>query len=149
MSLPADYGYVFGALGLSFIANAYLAISVGQARKKFGVKYPAMYATKDHITKDVTVKDVEQFNCIQRAHQNTCENLASVQLLAVVNGLLSPKFAGACLAIYSVGRVVYGYGYKHGGPDGRRTGGILSHLGDLPLAILTFVNAYALLSGSA
>jgi hypothetical protein len=44
-----------------------------------------------------------------------------------------PKFSAGCLALYTVGRVVYGYGYSKGGPKGRMAGGLISHLGDLPL----------------
>ena len=63
--------------------------------------------------------------------------MATVQLLGCVNGLLYPKFAGGCLALYALGRVIYGYGYTSGGPTGRMAGGLISHLADLPLWICT------------
>ena len=59
------------------------------------------------------------FNCVQRAHQNTCENQATIQLLGAINGLVFPTFSGACLVMYAVGRILYGYGYASGGPKGR------------------------------
>ena len=37
-----------------------------QARKKYGIKYPNLYAPPGH-------KNEEAFNCAQRAHQNTVE----------------------------------------------------------------------------
>jgi glutathione S-transferase len=84
-------------------------------------------------------------NCAQRAHQNTVENMSTVQLLGALNGLLFPRFAAGCLALYAFGRVVYGYGYTKGGPKGRMAGGLLSHLGDMPLMICTAYSAAKLL----
>merc|ERR1712153_114788 len=148
--LPDGYGLVFAGLFATLIANFYLVINVVKARKKFGVKYPALYADASHIDGKLCKdeKDVAEFNCAQRAHQNTCENMSTIQLLGALNGLLFPTFAGSCLLIFAVGRILYGRGYVSGGPDGRMLGGIVSHLGDFPLMICTAYSA-AKLSGYA
>ena len=44
----------------------------------------------------------------------------------------------SCGGLWSVGRILYGYGYKTKGPDGRLIGSLISHLGDLPLQIAVF-----------
>merc|ERR1740129_418069 len=130
--LPAAYGYVVLAHGLSWISNFYLVFNVVKARQKYGVKYPALYAPESH-------PNAEEFNSVQRAHQNTLENWAPVQLLMAFNGILHPKFAAACGAIWAVGRIIYGRGYAKNGPKGRMAGGLISHLGDFPLIIGCFV----------
>ena len=76
---------------------------------------------------------------------DTVENMATVQLLGCVNGLVFPKFSGGCLALYAIGRVIYGYGYTNGGPSGRMAGGLISHLADIPLWICTGYSAAKLL----
>eukprot|EP00665_Eupelagonemidae_sp_cell47_P004271 gene4271-4856_t len=43
----------------------------------------------------------ELYNCAQRAHQNTLENWAPVQILILLNGILFPRFAAACGVIWS------------------------------------------------
>merc|ERR1711918_190795 len=103
---------IMGMSSLAFgtlMSNFYLVVNVIIRRKKFGIGYPAVYADKSHIDgkKCKDEKDVEEFNCAQRAHQNTVENMGTVQLLGAVNGLVFPTFSGSCLAIYAVGRVVY------------------------------------------
>lgn len=133
LTIPPEFGYVLLSIGVSWFVNFYLVFLVIKARNKYGVLYPALYADKDH-------KGGEQFNCAQRAHQNTLENWASVQILMIVNGLVMPLTAATCGLIWSVGRVVYGYGYANHGPKGRNVGGGLSHLGDFPLILLTFYN---------
>jgi len=67
-------------------------------------------------------------------------------LQMVLTGLMYPKLAAAFGATWVVGRAVYGYGYATGNPDARVPGGIISHLGDLPLLILTVKCAYSLLT---
>ena len=134
--LPDDYGYVLAGLFATVVANATLLVGVGAARKKYGVKLPVLYATPDMIDPKSKLKDqaaVEAYNCAQRAHQNTVENMATVQIFGVVEGLMFPKFAGGCLLTYAIGRIIYGYGYRNNGVSGRMAGALISHLGDLPL----------------
>eukprot|EP00929_Paragymnodinium_shiwhaense_P082958 TRINITY_DN439_c0_g1_i1.p1 TRINITY_DN439_c0_g1~~TRINITY_DN439_c0_g1_i1.p1 ORF type:complete len:144 (-),score=32.13 TRINITY_DN439_c0_g1_i1:164-595(-) len=126
--LPQDYGYVVLSHCFSWVSNTYLVANVVMARKKYDVQYPALYAPEGH-------KYAKEFNCVQRAHQNTLENWAPVQLLMAFNGILYPKFAAACGALWALGRIIYGRGYANGGPQGRMLGGLISHLGDLPLLI--------------
>ena len=106
-----------------------------KARKKYGVKYPNLYAPPGH-------KNEEAFNCAQRAHQNTVESQALFLVELVIVGLFYPLFAATCGALYSVGRILYGYGYATKGPDGRLIGSLISHLGDLPLQIAVFKLCY-------
>ena len=145
--LPADYGLVFGGLFGTILANTYLSVNVSIARKKYGIKYPTLYATKEHIDgkKCKDEKDILAYNCAQRAHQNTAENQATVQLLGALNGLLFPRFSAGCLGLWALGRVLYGYGYTSGGPSGRMAGGLISHLGDIPLWFCTAYSGLTLL----
>jgi drug/metabolite transporter (DMT)-like permease len=87
--LPDDYGYVVLAHMFSWVSNMYLTINVVKARKKYDVKYPALYAPQDH-------KNAEEFNCVQRAHQNTLENWAPVQMLMAFN----PVFCAIQARVY-------------------------------------------------
>ena len=135
IDVPADYKWVLLALVGVFFANQYLVIGVMQARKKYGVKYPNLYAPPGH-------KNEEAFNCAQRAHQNTVESQALFLVELVIVGLFYPLFAATCGALYSVGRILYGYGYAKNGPDGRLIGSLISHLGDLPLQIAVFKLCY-------
>jgi len=63
-----------------------------------------------------------------------------------VNGLVYPITSAICGGIWVAGRVIYGYGYAKGGPNGRMFGGILSHLGDLPLIVTSMKIAYDMIS---
>ena len=117
LSLPQDYGYVISAgVGAIFMVM-WKGIRVGQARKKYGVEYPEMYS------KDSTV-----FNCIQRAHQNTLENLPQFFFLLTMGGLSSPRLAGAAGWVWVAGRIVYALGYSTGEPA-KRVRGAFGYLG--------------------
>ena len=153
IDVPADYRWVLlalvGAASVAlaslaslttrragvFFANQYLVVGVMQARKKYGIKYPNLYAPPGH-------KNEEAFNCAQRAHQNTVECMPLFLVELVLVGLFYPLFAASCGGLWSVGRILYGYGYKTKGPDGRLIGSLISHLGDLPLQIAVFKLCY-------
>uniref|UniRef100_A0A7S4N2J1 Glutathione S-transferase 3, mitochondrial n=1 Tax=Guillardia theta TaxID=55529 RepID=A0A7S4N2J1_GUITH len=138
-SLPKGYGYVVAVVGGSFLLNMYLTINVVTARKKFKVEYPLLYAPAGH-------KHEEAFNCVQRAHQNTLESFPMVMMQMLLCGLKYPLTSAVCGGIWVVGRFLYGYGYANNGPKGRMVGGIFSHLGDFPLAIMTFKVAYEMIA---
>ena len=112
------------------------------ARKKYSILYPALYAPAGH-------KFEEKFNCIQRAHQNTLESYSLVMLQMCLCGLVYPITSAAFGAVWCVGKVIYGYGYSTGGPSGRQLGGIISHLGDIPLVVTTLKIAYDMITESS
>lgn len=64
---PAHGAIPLVAIGAGLV-NAWAAHKVGAARRAFGVPYPQMYAEKSD-------KHATAFNCVQRAHQNTLEQL--------------------------------------------------------------------------
>ena len=121
----------------SAAANWFGAVQVMKARKKYGVKYPTLYATGEG-------EDTHMFNSAQRAHQNTLENLPIVNLMTIAGALTSPRLAALFGTTWVVGRFLYIHGYSTGGPSGRRLGGGISHLGDIPLFFLTLYSIFKL-----
>lgn len=63
-----------------------------------------------------------------------------------VNGLVYPITSAACGALWVAGKTIYGHMYAASGPDARMAGSIISHLGDLPLFIMSFKIAYDMLT---
>eukprot|EP00873_Tetraselmis_striata_P035262 jgi/Tetstr1/455526/TSEL_042350.t1 len=121
MLAPA-HGYV--ALSLVFavlVHNFYMSFKVGAARKKFGVKYPAVYATGDS-------PEANQFNCTQRGHQNSLESLPSFLALLLVAGFKFPLTAAIAGVVYTVGKIVYINSYSSGDPN-KRVQGAFSYFG--------------------
>ncbi|XP_019733847.1 microsomal glutathione S-transferase 3b [Hippocampus comes] len=102
--LPSDFGYVIFIYLYSWIMLAYLAVKVGAARKKYGVKYPTMYSDKEHV-----------FNCIQRAHQNTLEVYPQWLVFQTIAALVYPLSASVLGAIWVTSRFSYAWGYYTGG----------------------------------
>ncbi|CEF99934.1 Membrane-associated, eicosanoid/glutathione metabolism (MAPEG) protein [Ostreococcus tauri] len=136
IEIPSEYGYVIAAIGACFVPLSYGAYRVVVARKTFGVKYPDLYAPHGHEKK-------KEFDCVQRGHQNTLEQFPTVfptvATTAMCAGLAFPRAAATCLGFWIVGRVLYIRGYATGVPGKRQFGGIVSHLGDIPLVIMCFV----------
>jgi len=55
-----DYGLVMGALVYEAVLNFYLIVNVVDARKKYNVKYPNLYADRNVEGE----KEANEFNCI-------------------------------------------------------------------------------------
>ena len=79
---------------------------------------------------------------MQRGHQQTLESFALVMLQMCMVGLWYPITAAVCGGLFCVGKIIYGYGYSTGGPNGRYAGGIISHLGDMPLIFICMKIGY-------
>lgn len=112
-------------------------LQVGRARKRLGVKYPTMYLPEDH-------KHAKEFNCIQRAHQNTLENYTQFLGLLLFAGLKYPTLAALAGVVNLLGRIVYALGYYTGDPK-MRARGWFSYLGTIALAGLSVATALSLL----
>jgi glutathione S-transferase len=121
--LPEGYGYIILVAVDSFFVNMWLSHNVVNARKKYEIPYPKMYSP-----------DNDQFNCVQRAHQNWLEMYPQFLTVLFVGGLQLPKTTAAAGLVYLFGRIVYAQGYYSGDPEKRKRGffgmlGLLTMLG--------------------
>lgn len=122
LTLPREFGYVLAtAVGSFFVHHGYAASQVMTARKRFEVKYPALYADKENCPND---ENRRKFNCVQRAAQNSLENQPIFLTLLILAGLKYPVTAAVAGAIYLAGRVLYIRGYSTGDPEKRLQGSI-------------------------
>lgn len=123
--LPQNYGWVL-FVGLdSIFVNTWMAMRVVQARKRLEVKYPIMYSLENGGD--------NEFNCIQRAHQNSLEAHPTFMFLLLVSGLQYPWCSVAAGSTYLLGRILYARGYTKEDPKKRQTGSMISHLGEIIL----------------
>ncbi|CAG8800643.1 2692_t:CDS:2, partial [Dentiscutata erythropus] len=129
LEIPSEYGYVIITGVASIFLTTYLGFQVGGYRKKSGVTYPYMYATKEEAEKD---RSKFIFNCYQRAHQNTLEVLPPFLFTLAVGGLKHPIIASVAGGTWILGRLVYAKGYQTGEPE-KRSRGAFSYLGVLAL----------------
>ena len=127
---------------------------VVQARNKYGIPYPTMYAVPgtlryynesmkptDSITEfSETISNEEAFlfNSVQRGHQNTVEN-APFFLAILIAAWPYPLVAGIAGLVYLVGRSVYMYGYMQE-PKMRYYGAFFIYPALLTLFILTIMS---------
>ena len=125
-----------------------MAFRVVGARKKYGVKYPVLYATKENAPA-LSDEDRTTYNCSQRAHQNSLEMLPSYLALLAAAGVRHPWTAAGLGSAYLAGRVFYFRGYASGDPEKRMNYGTsLMYVGVLGLAITAAkVAGEALLGG--
>ena len=126
VNVEPEYGYVVLAASATVVINFWQMAKIGSLRKKLGIKYPAMYSDKH-----------PEFNCAQRVHQNTLEQLPFFIANLLLGGIRHPKLAALFGAVFLAGRVVYSLGYYTGDPSKRVPGGIMSTLGGIvPLFFL-------------
>ncbi|XP_039596034.1 microsomal glutathione S-transferase 3b [Polypterus senegalus] len=123
--LPKEFGYVIFTFVYSWVMLAYLAVKVGQARKKYDVQYPTMYSDKIKI-----------FNCIQRAHQNTLEIYPQWLIFQLVSGITYPVAAAVLGAIWVTSRFSYAWGYYTGDPA-KRMWGVYGYIGFFGVILLS------------
>ena len=112
------------------------AIQVGKARKKFDVKYPIMYSGENG--------GVNEFNCIQRAHQNTLENYPQFLFFLTMGGMSCPKTCAAAGALWIAGRIAFALGYYTGKPE-KRVQGAFAYAGYFTLVGCSIFNGIKML----
>lgn len=76
------------------------------ARSKYKVEYPHLYAVPGFH------KEVDEFNRIQRGHQNLFESLTTFGVCNLLGGLKHPIACSIMAVLYSVGCVLFMEGYK-------------------------------------
>lgn len=124
-----------------------MAFGVVGARKKHGVAYPHLYATKENAPA-LSEADRNAFNCVQRGHLNSLEMLPSFLGLLAAAGVKHPATASALGAAYLAGRVCYFRGYSTGDPARRVNWGTsLMYVGVLGLAVTAAKVAVEALAG--
>ena len=116
-------------------------MEVAKRRKKFGVPYPAMYATVVTVegkqyssTADGKPESANMFNAAQRAVQQPLETYNSVLMMCVLSGLKHPIISGACMLIWTVGNSIYARNYAQLGAAKRNEGfAVIKYIGLLGL----------------
>lgn len=112
IAVPAAYPYVMlSATVAPFVASTLMSGSVMKARKTYNVPYPNLYAVPG------VHEHADNFNRVQRGHQNMFETLASMIAMTLVGGLKFPKAAILLVLAYCVGNVFYLKGYADTSKD--------------------------------
>ncbi|KAF5385167.1 hypothetical protein D9615_001343 [Tricholomella constricta] len=130
---PQGFQYVGASLLSTVLVLAGQNFIVSKWRKRSGIKYPQLYAEKAEAAAS---KDALIFNCAQRAHQNTLENIPIVYVTTLLTGLKYPILAASACAMWSVSRIGYTRGYLTGDPSKRANGlYVLGALGSITLLL--------------
>ena len=94
----------------------------------------------------MTSEKHNDFNCAQRAHQNTLEGLPFFLVNLLLAGIRHPCGAATFGTIFLVGLIVYSIGYYSGDPEKRVPGALIGGLfGLFPLVGLSVSTAAGLL----
>lgn len=75
------------------------------ARKKFNVMYPNLYATPGYH------KQADEFNRVQRGHQNSFELMTTFTVTSLLGGLKYPIATSVYGVLFSLGNCLYLLGY--------------------------------------
>uniref|UniRef100_A0A0D6R2N6 Glutathione S-transferase 3, mitochondrial n=1 Tax=Araucaria cunninghamii TaxID=56994 RepID=A0A0D6R2N6_ARACU len=139
LDLPPGYGWVVLIAVAYCFLNVWMARQVGNARKRYKVPYPTLYAIESEN------KDAKLFNCVQRGHQNSLEMMPMFFMLLVLGGLQHPIASSVLGVVYCLGRYAYFTGYATGDPKNRLTYGRFNFLALLGLMVCTLSLAWELL----
>eukprot|EP00904_Undaria_pinnatifida_P000122 jgi/Undpi1/1010/HiC_scaffold_10.g04474.m1 len=135
--LQPSHGLPVAVAICSCFLTVWAGFGVGKARKKYGIKYPQMYAESSH-------PNANAFNCYQRAHQNVLENFPQFIVLLTLASVKRPTVAAAAGALRLIGFIRYVQGYQTGNPENRQKG-MVGYLGLLTLLGLSIELTVSLL----
>lgn len=100
------YGFVILTAVFNWFVLMWQAFKLAKARKQYEVPYPTMYENKYP----------SQFNCVQRAHQNSLEWNPPFLAFLFIAGLSAPIASTVAGVVYNIGRIYYARGYYEGNP---------------------------------
>ncbi|KAJ4983316.1 MAPEG family protein [Stagonosporopsis vannaccii] len=144
--IPAEYGYVLGAIVSTFFVNTWHGGHVGAFRKAAKIPYPFEYASYEQVqtASPASKKAMLAFNSAQRAHQNFGENHPTVIGTLLISGLRWPVATAVLGAVWSVNRIVYAIGYTNSGGEGGkgRYYGALWMIAHYSLLVMSGISAY-------
>ena len=89
----------------------------------------------------VSYAEAHAFNCIQRAHQNQCENLPMFLVILLLAGSAFPLWGGLAGLTWVAGRFAYAQGYYTGQPD-KRNRGSFAYIGYVSLLVMLLIFAF-------
>lgn len=144
--IPAEYGYVLGAVVSTFFVGAWHGGRVSGFRKAAKIPYPFEYASYEQVqtAAPASKKAMLAFNSAQRAHQNFGENHSTVIGTLLISGLRWPVATAVLGAVWSVNRIVYAIGYTNSGEEGGkgRYYGALWMIAHYALIVMSGISAY-------
>ena len=112
IQVPYAYGYVVLSVGVgTFLVTTMMGGPVMEARKRFNVGYPNLYAVPGYH------KNADEFNRVQRGHQNMFESLSCVMVMTLLGGLKHPISCSAGYGLYLLGSYLYLVGYSDSSLD--------------------------------
>jgi len=114
--VPVGFSWTVASLLSVAVVLQWQTSVVVLARLKARIPYPQAYAEK---AEQAASKEAMKFNCAQRAHQNTLENVPVIILTTLIGGLHYPIPAAAGCALWSLMRVIYTMRYATGEPHKR------------------------------
>ncbi|KXN88731.1 Microsomal glutathione S-transferase 3 [Leucoagaricus sp. SymC.cos] len=112
----------FRYVGAALVSTVWVLMGQGFAvsryRKRAKIDYPQPYAEDAQVKAN---RDALLFNCAQRAHANTLENIPIIWATTVIVGLHMPVLAASVCGLWSLSRISYTFGYLTGDPKKRST----------------------------
>jgi len=144
IEVPDQYGYVVGVAVSTFFVNVLHVVKTGSLRYPAEVKAPARYASDEQIK---AKPEALRFNCAQSAHANFTETHFPIVGSMLIGGLVLPVPAAILGGVWTLGRIMYLYGYvSKSGPQARGRGFMVSGLSGLGLMGTAAYAAFAFLS---
>ncbi|RDB18551.1 Microsomal glutathione S-transferase 3 [Hypsizygus marmoreus] len=134
ITVPEGLQYVAVALLATVLVLWWQNLTVREWRKRSGIKYPQLYAEKAEAEAS---KDALIFNCAQRAHYNTLENIPVIYATTLLTALKYPILAASACSVWILGRIAYTLGYVSTGDPQKRLG-IMHTIGEVSMYVLLF-----------
>ena len=141
------YGWVVIATAIgTTITSFYMGHVVMDAREKYNVQLPNLYAVPGFH------KNADEFNRIQRGHQNFVEGLVGFVAMSLIGGLKYPIANAIGSVLFCVGSVLYQKGYSDLSLDVKdarmKKGGPVKYIGLLTALYSTGAFAYSLITSA-